>query len=232
MADAGRTFLRTARHPADGGPRGLRPARSPLRVGGHLRGGLRGDRRGARGRGERPWLPHRSSTPFRARRWWPSAPSSCCASTPGWTSPSCPGSPSSTWPGSDSAIDPVRAGVRLVDAEQFGAQSAVDGGPVPGGAVLVADVALRHKAVPGPRGGRRRPRGGAPAPPRAPGRAGGGGRMVGPGPHGQARPPHLPLRPRAPRAERRRAARWPGWKSSCARCANAARGIAPRRTAR
>ena len=81
-------------------------------------------------------------------------------------------------------------------------------------------------------GGRSAARGGAPAPPRPRGRAGGPGRLVGPRPHARARPPDLPLHPELPAPDGAGARDGAAGRAWCARCAPAARGIASRPTAR
>ena len=88
--------------PSSGGGRGRarRQLRRRVRVGDVARRRLRRHRRhtGRGGTARRPRTP-RCSTPSPARRWWPSAPSSCCWPTSGSTSSSCPGCRSPTWRG-------------------------------------------------------------------------------------------------------------------------------------
>ena len=137
-------LLRTARHPAAAAYAGL-PGVSSL-----------DDRYEAAATfprstppSSRRWSPPRSSTatsptPCRARPRWPSTPSSCCGRSPAATtarstsrcSRRCP---SSTSPGLRLGVDPVEAGVRLVDAEHFAIELGAGSGAAGGaGPLLVA----------------------------------------------------------------------------------------------
>ena len=214
-------LLRTTRHPAAVAvPRGHR-LRRRLRGRGHDRRGVRGDRRGRASR--RPSSTARCSTPCPARRWWPSAPSSCSWPTPTSTSTCCPRSRSSTWPGPGSASTRSPLGVRLVDGHDFAVEAAGAPGPLLVGQCDQRPRAVRHQAL----RRRRARRGGAPAPgPARRGRPHGG--LGRPRPGRRARPPHLALDPAAGRARGRRGRR--ASPSSCARCGRSARGTASRPT--
>ena len=145
LTDGGHCFLRTARHPAAGSA--SRPAllRRPLRVRGDLRRGLRGDRRdagGGRGRPApdpvvyavpgSPLVAERSVELLRAdRRVEVTILPALSFLDLAWAA---------------LGVDPVAAGVRLVDAASFGSVAVRRARPLPGGPVLVAPTALRGEA--------------------------------------------------------------------------------------
>ena len=185
------------------------PERRPGRAGHVVRRALRAGRLASRrstpaiveragGGGRRARA--RCCTPCRARRWSPSGRSSCCGPTPASRWRSCPVLSFLDLAWARLGIDPVGAGVRLIDGHRFAVEAAGQTGPAPGRPVRQRAGALRHQA-----GGRRRSRGDRAAAPR-PARRGGHDRGLGrPGPGRRARPPHLPLDPGAGRAGRGRA---------------------------
>ena len=229
------------RLPAHGPPPGGRGASTAARGFDHLYESAAtfdevyaGDRRGARRGGSRGGARARSSTRCRARRWWPSARSSCCAPTSRVEVTDLPG-----------ALVPRpglgRARHRPAGRGGPAGRRRPPSGPSPPretGPFLVAQCWSRHllsevKLAAPTTTGRAAAPAGAPAPPRARRRGRGRGRLVGARPDARARPPHLALRAGAAAGRPAAAARrWPGWPRSWTRCASAARGTAPRPTRR
>ena len=166
----------------------------------------------------------RCSTPCRARRSWPSAPSS------------------SSWPTRGSTVEVLPA-LSFLDlawarlARRPGGARRPAGRrppvrrsrrPASAGPLLVGQCDQRPRAVRHQAGPRRRPGGRRAPAPRAARRVGAHGGVGRPRPRRRARPPHLAVDPRAGRARGRRGGAVP--RAGAHACAPSARGTASRPT--
>ena len=142
---AGPSCARRAIRPPSRFP-GVPLVRPPLRDSGDLRRGLcRASWR------HWSWPPSRRrpslwSTPCPDRRWWPSAPSSCCAPTVGWTVTTLPALSFLDLAWAAPGHRPAGAGGAAGRRQRLRAGPGRAGRPVPGGPVLVPSPPLRGQA--------------------------------------------------------------------------------------